>query len=66
MKNFKILVSEAYAESYLTANWDSDCFADPIEAETDEEAIELAKDYLLDNGCTEEEVENILFLAEEV
>lgn len=61
MKNYRIEIAEA--ESYTTAIWDGDIIAEPIEAETEEEAIELAKQYLLDNGCTEEEVENTLFKA---
>ena len=64
MKKFRIEIAEA--ESYTTAVWDGDAIADPIEAETEEEAIELAKQYLIDNGSTEEEVENTLFRATEV
>ena len=52
MKNFKIAITEA--ENY-EALWDTDCFADPIEAETEEEAIELAKQYIIDNGGNAED-----------
>lgn len=62
MTNFRI---EIATEGTYNAIWDGDAIADPIEAETEEEAIELAKQYLLDNGCTEEEVENTLFRATE-
>ena len=36
--------------------WDSDCIADPIQAESKEEAFELAKQYLTDEqvkACTQ-------------
>ena len=41
--------------------WDSDCIADPIMAESKEEAFELAKQYLLDMGTTNEEISRMMF-----
>ena len=41
--------------------WDSDIIADPIQAESKEEAFELAKQYLLDTGTTQEEISNMMF-----
>ena len=41
--------------------WDSDCIADPIQAESKEEAFELAKQYLLDTGTTQEEISRMMF-----
>ena len=33
--------------------WDSDCIPDEIQADSKEEAFELAKQYLLDTGTTQ-------------
>ena len=41
--------------------WDSDYFADQIQADSKEEAFELAKQYLLDTGTTQEEISNMMF-----
>ena len=41
--------------------WDNDCIADPIQAESKEEAFELAKQYLLDTGTTQEEISRMMF-----
>ena len=41
--------------------WDSDCIADLIQAESKEEAFELAKQYLLDTGTTQEEISRMMF-----
>ena len=41
--------------------WDSDCIADPIQADSKEEAFELAKQYLLDTGTTQEEISRMMF-----
>lgn len=43
------------------AVWDSDCIANPIPAESKEEAFELAKQYLLDMGTTNEEISRMMF-----
>ena len=40
--------------------WDSDCIAD-LQAESKEEAFELAKQYLLDTGTTQEEISRMMF-----
>lgn len=37
--------------------WDSDCIADPIQADSKEEA----KQYLLDTGTTQEEISRMMF-----
>ena len=67
MKKFKVEIAEveAEAENYITAMWDSDTFPDHIEAEDEEEAIEIATDYLINNGGAET-VENTLFRVTEV
>ena len=41
--------------------WDSDCIAEPIQAESKEEAFELAKQYLLDTGTTQKEISRMMF-----
>ena len=41
--------------------WDSDCISDPIQADSKEEAFELAKQYLLDTGTTQEEISRMMF-----
>ena len=41
--------------------WDSDCIAEPIQADSKEEAFELAKQYLLDTGTTLEEISHMMF-----
>ena len=41
--------------------WDKDCIADPIQADSKEEAFELAKQYLLDTGTTQEEIFYMMF-----
>ena len=40
--------------------WDSDCIADLL-ADSKEEAFELAKQYLLDTGTTQEEISRMMF-----
>ena len=40
--------------------WDSDSIAD-LQAESKEEAFELAKQYLLDTGTTQEEISYMMF-----
>ena len=40
--------------------WDSDCIAD-LQAESKEEAFELAKQYLLNTGTTQEEISRMMF-----
>ena len=40
--------------------WDSDCIPS-IQAESKEEAFELAKQYLLDTGTTQEEISYMMF-----
>ena len=46
--------------------WDSDIIADPIQADTKEEAFELAKQYLLDTGTTQEEISRMMFRITDV
>ena len=41
--------------------WDSDCIAEPIQADSKEEAFELAKQYLLDMGTTQEDISSMMF-----
>ena len=63
MKEFKVEIKNELTNGL----WDSDSIADVIEAETAEEAIELAKDYLkeqiIDNDGDPAEVEEFQFLA---
>ena len=59
MNMFKI--ETATSVCGCNAIWDSDCIADPIMAESKEEAFELAKQYLLDTGTTQEEISRMMF-----
>lgn len=50
MKKF-IVEMTAQENGYgYTGEWDSDFIQNPIEADSEEEAIEFAKDYLNENG----------------
>jgi len=46
MKKFNIEITEQENGYGFTGEWDSDFIQDPIEAESEEEAIEFAKDYI--------------------
>ena len=59
MNMFKIETATSIYDSNVI--WDSDCIADPIQAESKEEAFELAKQYLLDTGTTQEEISYMMF-----
>lgn len=48
-------VEIAKAENYCEVIWDGDCFEDPIEADSAEEAEELAKDWLNEHGANADE-----------
>lgn len=67
MKKFKVEIT--MSESYTTAIWDGDTFPDVIEADSEEEAIEFAKDAMKDNDWFRESgdsVDNYLWRATEV
>lgn len=59
MKKYIVESREYYTEIF--DNWASDY----IEAESEEEAIEFYKDWLLENGCTEDKVEEMEYRAYE-
>lgn len=63
MKNFRIELTEAKNGYGFIGEWDSDCFQDDVAAETKEEAIELAKQYIIDNGGN---AENYIFRCKQV
>ena len=46
MKNFNIEITKQENGYEFTGEWDSDFIQEPIEAESEEEAIEFAKDYI--------------------
>lgn len=52
MKKYMVESRRDYAEIF------DNYVGDYIEAESEEEAIELAKQYFIDNGCDIEEVED--------
>lgn len=56
MKKYNVEMRRNYNEDFC--NWIGDC----IEAESEEEAIELAKQWLIDNG-TDEDVEDLEYQA---
>lgn len=41
--------------------WNSDCIPGKIQADSKEEAFEIAKQYLLDTGTTKEEISKMMF-----
>lgn len=59
MNMFKIETAKSVCDGKVI--WDSDCIADPIQADSKEEAFELAKQYLLDTGTTQEEIFRMMF-----
>ena len=59
----KFQIETAQSESYTNAIWFSETIPEPVEAETEEEAIEIAKQYLIDCGASEAEVEETLYRA---
>ena len=59
MNMFKIEIATTIRGGNVV--WDSDCIADPIMAESKEEAFELAKQYLLDTGTMLEEISRMMF-----
>ena len=58
MKKYNVEIRRDYTEDF--DNW----ICDYIEAETKEEAIELAKQWLIDNG-TDEDVEELQYQVSE-
>ncbi len=50
-KKFNVEMTEEENGYGYTGEWDSDFCQDYFDADTEEEAIELAKAYLRDNGC---------------
>ena len=59
MNMFKIETATSVCDCNVI--WNIDCIADPIQAESKEEAFELAKQYLLDTGTTQEEIAQMMF-----
>ena len=59
MNMFKIEIATSVCDCNVI--WDSDIIADPIQADSKEEAFELAKQYLLDTGTTQEEISYMMF-----
>ena len=59
MNMFKIETAKSVCDCNVI--WDSYCIADPILADSKEEAFELAKQYLLDTGTTNEEISYMMF-----
>lgn len=58
MKKYNVEMRRDYTENF--DNW----IGDYIEAETEEEAVELAKQWLIDNG-TDEDVEELQYQVSE-
>lgn len=58
MKKYNVEMRRDYTEDF--DNW----IGDYIEAETEEEAVELAKQWLIDNG-TDEDVEELQYQVSE-
>lgn len=68
MKKFRVEMTEAVNGYCFTGEWDSDFCEDDFEAETEEEAIEYAKDYFIENCVNTEDVdiEDYIFRAKEI
>lgn len=60
MKKYIVEMKKGYND-----NWDN-YIGDYIEAETEVEAIDHAKQWLLENGMTEDEVESLDFMAKTI
>lgn len=61
MKKYNVEFLDTTQDNTLFDNW----IGDYIEAEDKEEAIEMAKDWLLDNGIPEEDLEHIAIAIKE-
>lgn len=60
----KYIVEVTTHENYCTDNWDNDWNPEKyVEAEEPEEAVDITKDYLNENG---EDVEKVLFRVAEM
>lgn len=70
MKKFKVEMTKAENTYCYTGEWDSDFYPDNIEAETEEEAIEFAKDIFINDcinmGNDDIDVEDYIFRAKEI
>lgn len=70
MKKFRVEMTDAVNGYCFTGEWDSDFCPDDIEAETEEEAIEFAKDYFVEQciniGNDDIDVEDYIFRAKEI
>lgn len=60
MKKYIVEIRKDYNDC-----WDN-YIDDYIEAETEIEAIDYAKQWLLENGMTEDEIENLYFLVKTI
>lgn len=59
MKKYNITSAKSYFDVF------HNFLGDYIEAETEEEAIEFYKQWLLENGMEEEEIEDLVYKVEE-
>ena len=50
MKKYNVVTSTEKANATTNNIWEGDTFPDPIEAESENEAIEIAIDYIMDNS----------------
>ena len=50
MKKYNVEISTEKANTITNNIWDGDAFPDPIEAESENEAIEMAIAYIMDNS----------------
>jgi DNA-binding LacI/PurR family transcriptional regulator len=70
MKKFRVEVTEAINTYCFTGEWDSDFCQENIEAETEEEAIEFAKDIFIDGfismGNDDVDINDYIFRAKEI
>lgn len=69
MKKYRVELTEAENTFCFTGEWDSDAIPDAIEAETEDEAIDFAKDYFIEQcrkmGNYDVDVEDYIFRAKE-
>jgi hypothetical protein len=70
MKKFRVEVTEAINTYCFTGEWDSDFCQENIEAETEEEAIEFAKDIFVDDcinmGNDNVDINDYIFRVKEI
>lgn len=59
MKKYNVEIKDWHEAEPDNGIWDGDCFQDPVESETEEEAIEIAMDCYVDDSNLYDEHEDL-------